>query len=159
MTRARPPPDDLRVGDLYGAQEARMAVNHETYKQLLRQVQDRIRARAAGEGRDLLWQVPPMVPGRPLFTTAHAANYVAEKLRRRGFSVDVAALAENAILVYVTWGTPTRTAARARARPSLDGPRPGPDRPQAPAAGLDDGPVTVAEATNRLERLKAFLRF
>lgn len=97
----------LTVEELQGHRQARATVNHDTYKQLWHQVQGTIRTRAANNFKDLLWQIPPLVPGRPVFNAAHAARYVSEKLRLGGFVVSVASPAPDVQMLYITW--PTRT--------------------------------------------------
>lgn len=139
---------ELTVAELQSQRVARASVNHETYKGLLAQVQGRIRLRATNDCRDLVWQVPPLVPGRPVFAVSHAARYISEKLRRGGFDVTVAAPGQDVQVLYITWQpVPKRPAGHGRPRRE--------EKPAAAAAGL---PVTVAEATHRLERLKARLR-
>lgn len=144
------PAAGLTVAELQTQREARASVNHETYKQLLGQVQDRIRARAQNDFRDFMWQVPPLVPGRPLYTVSHAARYVSEKLRRGGFEVTVAAPGQDVHVLYITWtrAPPPRAPPPRRAPPRE--PRDAPTR-------RDTLPASMAEATHRLERLKARL--
>jgi len=140
----------LTVADLHSEREARARVNHETYKQLLAQVQDRIKLRATNDFRDLMWQVPPLVPGRPVYTPSHAARYVSEKLRRGGFDVNVATPGADVYVLYITWAATTPARPTRRGRDSREHrPRP------AQASKL---PLSVEEATHRLERLKARLR-
>lgn len=156
--RPAPPPaattTGLTVAELRARREAGAAVNHETYKGLLAQAEDRVRAREAGGFSDLLWQVPPMVPGRPVYAVSHAARYVGEKLRRGGFAVaDVASPDDkNVHVLYVTWNTrkPVKAADKPGSKPAKS-----PNKP----AGVAGLPASVAEATHRLERLKARLRF
>lgn len=135
----------LTVADLHRQRQARAQVNHETYKQLWRQVQDRIRSRADNRATDLVWQVPPLVPGRPLYAPSHAARYVSEKLRHGGFEVTVAAPQPDIHVLYIDWKRrPANPPPRARAQPA-------PEPPDLPHAGLED-------ATRSLEKLKARLR-
>ena len=126
-------------------------VNHETYKQLLRQVQGRIRTRAANDFKDLLWQVPPLVPGRPVFKPSHAARYITDKLRLGGFQVTPAAPGSADVhMLYITWMTEQKQQQRQ--------PQPPPKKSRAAAAQPPaGGTVSVAEAARRLERLKARL--
>lgn len=135
----------LTVSDLHSEREARARVNHETYKQLLALVQDRIRLRAANNFRDLMWQVPPLVPGRPVYAPSHAARYVSEKLRRGGFDVTVSSPAADVHVLYVTWSAakPAKVVRPAKAA--------------APEPRRATAPVSVEEATRRLQRLKARL--
>lgn len=93
----------LTVEDLQTQRQARATVNHETYKQLWKQVQGTIRTRATNNFKDLMWQIPPLVPGRPVFNAAHAARYVSEKLRLGGFVVSVASPAPDVQMLYITW--------------------------------------------------------
>jgi hypothetical protein len=65
-------------------------VNHETYKQLYTALHDRIKRRASTNVTHLLYVVPPIVPGRPVYDPIHAARYITDKLRRGGFRVESA---------------------------------------------------------------------
>lgn len=165
-----PPGGLLTVHDLQTQRQARALVNHETYKGLLAQAQDRIRARALNDCKDLLWQVPPLVPGRPLYKTSHAARYVAEKLRVGGFSVEVAS-SKDVHVLYVSWNQTTeprrspRGSSRSR-RPrhngvGVEGGGGGGGGVKGGGGGRAGGGgghhVTVEEATRRLDRLKATL--
>lgn len=134
----------LTVAELHRQKEARARVNHETYKQLLRVVQGHIRARAQNKGTDLTWQVPPLVPGRPVFTVAHAARYVSEKLRRGGFEVSVQAPHADVHFLHIDWKQAPR-----RRRPQ---------RPRDSAAPGQAGGDALEDATRTLEKLKARLR-
>lgn len=133
----------LTVAELHRQKEARASVNHETYKQLLRVAQGHIRARAQNRGTSLAWQVPPLVPGRPVFTVAHAARYVSEKLRRGGFEVTVEAPHADVHFLHIDWKqAPPRRQPRPRREPT---------EPPPPRDALQD-------ATRTLEKLKARLR-
>lgn len=147
----------LTVAELRGQREARAAVNHETYKQLFEQVQQRIRARAANDLSELLWQVPPLVPGRPVYAPLHAARYVTDKLRRGGFEVRRASPASDVHVLYVTWRTRggADAADRRHRRPAASR---GASHPSPGGSAARQTPISVAEASQRLERLKAHLR-
>jgi hypothetical protein len=153
----------LTVDELQTQRQARARVNHETYKGLLAQAQGRIRARALNDCKDLLWQVPPLVPGRPLYKTSHAARYVADKLRLGGFSVEVASSRDVHVL-YVSWNAPvaTRAAAHAASRRRREEgtervARGGSSRPADTGRTIPNDHVSVEEASRRLDRLKATL--
>lgn len=137
----------LTVADLQRQRQARSAVNHETYRQLWAQLQDRLRARADNNFTDLTWQVPPLVPGRPVYKPSHAARYLRDKLRLGGFDVTPFA-ADDVHVLYVSW----------KAVP----PPPPPKKKKRHAAGASGsgsgGRVTMDEAARRLEKLKARLR-
>jgi hypothetical protein len=134
----------LTVADLRDMREARAQVNHDTYKQLFGQAQQRVRARAAHGLQDAVFQIPPLVPGRPLFKPSHAARYVSEKLQRGGFRVEVAAPHPDVQILHIAWsGAPARKKRRATRRADAD--------------ALAALPVTTAEASRRLDRLKAQL--
>jgi hypothetical protein len=146
-------PRMLTVAELHRDREAKARVNHETYKQLLAQVQGRIRARAGNRGTQLVWQVPPLVPGRPVYRPAHAARYVSEKLRRGGFEVVGVAPQPEVQVLYISWSTAGAARREQQQRVVADravADRAAADRP-GPGAGLD-------EATHTLEKLKARLR-
>lgn len=152
----------MTVRDLQRARERKARVNHETYKQLWRLVQDRLRARAENRGRDLLWQVPPWVPGRPVYKPSHAARYVRDKLRLAGFQVRVAAPTEDVQVLHITWDPvaprPSPHKPSAAATPA-DAPRRRPGRrSSASASAPDAAKVDVTEAARRVENLKARLR-
>jgi hypothetical protein len=144
----------LTVADLHRDREARAAVNHETYKRLWEGVQDRIRARAENKGTDLTWQVPPFVPGRPVYAVSHAARYVADKLRRGGFVVSVAAPQPDVHVLFVSWPAAARPP-RPRPRPQPPPPHPTARQPP-PTVGVNA--VGLEEASRTLEKLKAKLR-
>ncbi len=144
----------LTVHDLHAMRHARASVNHETYKMMLRQLYDRVRARAANKFTDLVFQVPPLVPGRPLYTVSHASRYLSEKMRRGGFDVSVDAPHPDVHTLYVSW-------ARGLRKPP---PPPPPRKHAQPAgahhqpAGIASLPASMAEASRSLDRLKAQLK-
>ena len=139
----------LTVAELHRQRQARAQVNHETYKQLWRQAQDRIRARADNKATDLVWQVPPLVPGRPVYAASHAARYVSDKLRRGGFEVTITSPQPDVQVLYIDWK-----------------PKPAPRPPPAPAAprrrttpppALKTDRTQLDDATRTLDKLKARL--
>lgn len=135
----------LTVQDLQDQRHAKARVNHETYKQLLRQVQNRVRARAENKFADLVWPVPPFVPGRPVYAPSHAARYVSEKLRRGGFEVSVAS-SEDVHVLYVSWSLQPK---KKKKKKRAEAPQPAPP-PSTAATAMQD-------ATRSLEKLKARL--
>jgi hypothetical protein len=150
----------LTVADLQRDREARARVNHETYKQLLRQVQDRIRARSQNKATAIAWQVPPFVPGRPVYTVSHASRYVSEKLRRGGFEVSVAAPQADVHMLFVSWSARAPSPRKATRPVHLVGHgerRPRAERHRAnPPAGP---PISSMDNASRaLDKLKARLR-
>lgn len=153
----RPTLAKLTVHDLHSQREARAAVNHETYKMLLGQVYDRVRARAANRVTHMSYQVPPLVPGRPLFATSHAARYIADKLRLGGFEVEVSSLHPDVHIVHARWD-----ARKPRGKPPRK-PRRQSVTAQATAQAVQATqataslPAAMAEASHRLNRLKAQL--
>lgn len=169
----------LTVRELQQKREARAKVNHETYKFLLRQAQDRVRLRAENKCTDLLWQVPPLVPGRPIYTVSHAARYITDKLRRGGFEVTPAAPAPDVHVLYISWKAqpeaqrrspaPRRPQQQHPAAPADGSGRRQQDRqqgrqqgrhPTAPTSSSSSGPtitVSMAEASRSIDRLKARL--
>lgn len=149
------PNRELHVRDLQVQREARGRVNHETYKQLLAQAQGRIRARAANGATDLLWQVPPLVPGRPVYTVFHAARYVSDKLRRGGFEVTVASPGSDVHALYVSW-SPTAARGTAWRQPSSAASASSSSRSSSEAR--PSLAVSMSDATRSLEKLKARLR-
>ncbi len=138
----------LTVGELHKRREDRAKVNHETYRQLWGQVQERVRLRAANGFTDLLWQVPPLVLGRPVYKVSHAARYVCDKLRLGGFEVTTSAPSDDVRLIYASWKLPPPPAKTVR------GPAPSALRPPEPPPRRA-APVDHAGA---LERLKARLK-
>lgn len=140
----------LTVADLQRGREAKARVNHETYKQLLRQVEGHLRSRAENRGSDLLWQVPPLVPGRPVYAVSHAARYITDKLRHGGFEVSVASPQPDVRVLYITW-SPV-------ARDETGGPAARRARREEPVVPRRPEPIRVRDASHSLERLKARLR-
>ena len=138
----------LTVADLQRDRQAKALVNHETYKQLLHQVQRLLRTRADNRGTDLLWPVPPLVPGRPLYTVSHAARYVAEKLRRGGFQVLAASPQPGVHVLYITWSV----------APPKDGQRTRRQRRDDDSNTTNTTNTTLTNASRSLEKLKARLR-
>lgn len=131
----------LTAADLQRQRAARSSVNHETYRQLWSQLQDRLRSRADNNFTDLTWQIPPFVPGRPLYKPSHAARYLRDKLRIGGFEVSPFS-ADDVHVLYVSWKS---------------APRPPPPKKKKTSA-VPAARVSVDEATRRLEKLKARLR-
>lgn len=105
----------LRVEDLHHSRRQRASVNHESYKQLLHKLYARIRHRASLDFTEVAYTIPPLIPGRPIYSQAHAARYMTEKLEKGGFTVRLTAadngMASNAI--HVSW-----PAAKAKKRKS-----------------------------------------
>lgn len=146
----------LTVHELRRQREAKARVNHETYKQLLGQVQGRIRARADNKFQDLMWQVPLMVPGRPLFAVSHAARYVSEKLRRGGFDVTVVAPQPDVAILCISWSVKKE---RDDKRGDNNNAPPAPPPPPPPPPSSRPAPLrhSMEEASRSLEKLKARL--
>lgn len=128
----------VSVAELRRQREAVACVNHETYKLLYTQVQTHIRTRATNKCTDVVWVVPPFVPGRPVYNARHAARYVSEKLRRGGFDVNVTVSGDVCVL-YITWSL---------AR----------DTPSEPEEPRETPATSLHEASRSLEKLKARLR-
>jgi hypothetical protein len=105
----------LRVEDLHHSRRQRASVNHESYKQLLHKLYARIRHRASLDFTEVAYTIPPLIPGRPIYSQAHAARYMTEKLEKGGFTVRLTAaddgMSSNAI--HVSW-----PAAKAKKRKS-----------------------------------------
>jgi len=76
----------LTVAELRDDRQLRRGVNHDTYRGIWEVVQRTIR-RVAVHAESASVTVPALVPGRPLFTHAHAVKYVRGKLARAGFDV------------------------------------------------------------------------
>lgn len=95
----------LRVEDLHHSRRQRASVNHESYKQLLHKLYARIRHRASLDFTEVAYTIPPLIPGRPIYSQAHAARYMTEKLEKGGFSVRLTAaddgMATN--VLHVSW--------------------------------------------------------
>ena len=127
-------------------------VNHDTYKGLLSQVHDRIRARAANGVNELVWQVPPLVLGRPVFKVEHAARYVRDKLRIGGFAVHVIPMSSDVYLLYISWSRPSSGARESSSTPSKK------KKPRVPVAPKRPVGITPSETSRRVEQLRAHLR-
>ena len=128
----------LTVSDVQQVRIDRARVNHETYKQLLGTVYDRIRRRASVNATHLAYNVPVFVPGRPMYTLSHAVRYITDKLRRGGFGVQAGPDGQT---LYVDW-TP---------RPQVLPPRE-PPPPPPPAAGHSTDRSTITARLNALKR-------
>ena len=120
-------------------------VNHATYKEILANIDTRIRARTARGEIKMEYYIPPLVTGRPAFQVLHAARYCAEKLRRAGYAVD-----QTDNVLVIDWTppppAPVPDAPVPRKRPV---PRSAPPRPQ--PAQPTHNPKALAQ---RLESLK-----
>lgn len=145
----------LTVDDLQAMRHARASVNHETYKMMLRQLYDRVRARAANKFTDLTFQVPPLVPGRPLYTVSHASRYLSEKMRLGGFDVVVDAPHPDVHTLYVSWARGLKAVKTVSSRTSRQS---GCTDRQSPNPGIASLPASMAEAARSLDRLKAQLK-
>lgn len=96
----------LRVEDLHHSRRQRASVNHESYKQLLHKLYARIRHRASLDFTEVAYTIPPLIPGRPIYSQAHAARYMTEKLEKGGFAVRLAAAADDGMasnVLHVSW--------------------------------------------------------
>lgn len=133
----------VTVEELQRDREAKARVNHETYKQLLAQVHARLKARSDNKFRDLVWVVPPLVPGRPVYNPWHAARYVSDKLRLGGFDVEVAS-GDGVHVLYIEWSPVPK--------------KPGPSTSSRPTTPSTPSRITTDQATRSLEKLKARLR-
>ena len=105
----------LRVEDLHHSRRQRASVNHESYKQLLHKLYARIRHRASLDFTEVAYTIPPLIPGRPIYSQAHAARYMTEKLEKGGFAVRLAAAADDGMasnVLHVSW--PAAKAAKKR---------------------------------------------
>jgi hypothetical protein len=105
----------LRVEDLHHSRRQRASVNHESYKQLLHKLYARIRHRASLDFTEVAYTIPPLIPGRPIYSQAHAARYMTEKLEKGGFTVKLAAAADDGMasnVLHVSW--PAAKAAKKR---------------------------------------------
>lgn len=142
----------LTVRELQKQREARAGVNHATYKMLLLQVQGRLRMRADNKATDLLWQVPPLVPGRPVYAVSHAARYITDKLRRGGFEVVPTAAAADVHVLYISWEAVAPRSPPRRKPPARAAAQPPPAA--APRHGIT---ISMDEASRSLDRLKARL--
>jgi hypothetical protein len=136
----------LTVDDLDRQRADVHRVNHETYKGLLAQVQDHIRARAANGIKELVWQVPPLVLGRPVYKVDHAARYVSDKLRIGGFVVQVVTPSSEVSFLHISWASSDKQKRR----------RPRNRTSSTPAKR--PGTITTTETSRRVEQLKAHLR-
>lgn len=146
----------ITVDELRRNREQRHRVNHETYKQLFEQIKTRIKARANNDCTDLTWQVPPLVPGRPVFDVSHAARYISEKLRLGGFEVQVVSTPYTSAVcvLFVSWS-------RKRAQPSSSSQKHSSDTGSATSEVLGVGESKrgggLSDTTYSLQRLKARL--
>lgn len=132
----------LTVTDVQQVRVERARVNHETYKQLLNAVYERIKRRATASATHLTYAIPFFVPGRPVYDPTHAARYITDKLRRGGFQVET-----KDQTLHVDW-TP-----RPAVLPSAAPPPPQHKRQAKHDPGIDRRVISA-----RLEALKSKLR-
>lgn len=79
----------LKASELRAARQRTRDTNHETYKLIYQRAADTIQRVANRGGNQLLFQIPDIYPGRPVYDTTHACNYVSKKLELGGFRVSV----------------------------------------------------------------------
>ena len=121
----------LSVDDLCKPILERAKTNHETYKLVYTQCVDHIKRKHEAGCTITLYQVPDFVLGRPLFTHAHAIRYIAEKLRRGKFDVQV-----DGPVLHIDWEARIKEACRKkvkRPRPLVPPPPPPPAKKRTPA--------------------------
>lgn len=107
----------MHIREIHAIHLKRARVNHDTYKSLFLACCEGIRRRAmlVRQG-ELSYRVPRFVWGRPAFKHRHATRYVAEKLRRNGFTVTEVDPGRDPGALLVTWEPPRAEQARAHAR-------------------------------------------
>lgn len=141
----------LRVEDLHHSRRQRASVNHESYKQLLHKLYARIRHRASMDFTEVTYTIPPLIPGRPIYSQAHAARYMTEKLQKGGFSVRQA----DANVLAVSW-PPARAAKKkkAKAKRKKRAAAARPEREREPPAGAGKSmSERLRELSERLRKL------
>lgn len=151
----------LRARDLRLASKERSLVNRETYREILAELQKGIRMANDNGAKELSYRIPPFVPGRPLFQASRAAKYVRKKLTLAGFQVNVESPHPEVQTVTVRWNAAEkrRVVARGPVRPRRHAERsPVAKPPESPTKEpTKELPITVEEATRRLQMLKAHL--
>lgn len=65
------------------------AINHETYRSIFDKITQRIETWAKRGQTSIEYRVPSLVPGRPIYDIRHAVRYCHDKLKHRGFRVDI----------------------------------------------------------------------
>lgn len=76
----------LSLNDIAVMRQKRSSINHASYKMILEQCMAVMRE-AAPFVDSVDYQLPPLVPGRPLFDVEHAMRYLIDKLEFHGYRV------------------------------------------------------------------------
>lgn len=77
----------VTAGDAQRMRLDRANMNHQTYKFICGQIEQKIRSHAMMKETSVTAKIPEYVPGRPVFKVNRAARYVEDKLRILGFHV------------------------------------------------------------------------
>lgn len=90
----------LTVKDLQQKEKDRHKMNKETYREILKDCENRIRYHSSLGNKRLLLKIPYVKFDRPLYDITHAIMYVIQKLKKNGFTI--VNVHENG--VYISWG-------------------------------------------------------
>lgn len=77
----------LQTNDLKTLQTKKHNTNKEIYKELLHQVYTKIKLKNSLGHSQLLYQLSPIIPGKPLINVEHALLYITRKLQYGKFKV------------------------------------------------------------------------
>ena len=96
----------VTIADVAQWRREKASVNHETYKMLHGQVENRIKQMVETNVRatQVFYAIPAFVPGRPVYNPMHAKRYIAEKIRRAGFLVVEHDYPQHALVI--DWSSP-----------------------------------------------------
>ena len=128
----------LTVQDLMERRLRRANINHDTYKELYAKCSAKVSKTAEVRGTSTWWFVPPFVPGRPVYTHAHAIRYNVDKLKHGGFKVrDI-----GGGWLYIDWRRRQREQRQQRQQ----------QRQQRPSSASKDAEEPFAARLERLQR-------
>ena len=89
-----------------------VSTHHESHKRILKQVESTISQQHRVGATNAWAQVPSWLYGFPVIDTGAAAEFVATRLKKGGFTVAVHHMAGSATWLYVDWGTQAETLER-----------------------------------------------
>ncbi len=135
----------VSASEMHALRMEKGRVNHATYKMVFGQIEERIRRHARMNATDMLTKIPCHIPGRPVYKVSHAARYVVDKLRLRGFEAELRPSGDGNLFLWASWKQAPPPPKEKKAKP------PEPMPPTRPLV------ITPNDVTRRLDMLKARL--
>jgi hypothetical protein len=93
---------NLNIDDVCDIQVEKAMANRSVYKEILKNVNDKIVWGASRGALTITYYIRPLQPNKPIINTQNALNYIKNKLERNGFRVDHFSAAGTVMLV-VSW--------------------------------------------------------